>query len=88
MSSKRKLETPVKSKSITAFFKPAEGPASKKRVISTASISKAVIPKFDKTKWIEGLTAEQRQLLDLEINTLHDSWLASLPRRISTLGRV
>lgn len=82
MSSKRKLETPVKSKSITAFFKPAEGPASKKRVISTASISKAVIPKFDKTKWIEGLTAEQRQLLDLEINTLHDSWLAVLHQEL------
>lgn len=78
MSSKRKLDTVVKSKSITSFFKPVEGPASKKRAGSIASTCKAVIPKFDKTKWIEGLTSEQRQLLDLEINTLHDSWLAVL----------
>jgi uracil-DNA glycosylase len=35
-------------------------------------------PKFDKVKWVNSLTAEQKDLLRLEISTLHDSWLAHL----------
>jgi uracil-DNA glycosylase len=34
--------------------------------------------KFDKKKWVEKLTPEQRDLLKLEIETLHESWLAHL----------
>ncbi|CAY71171.1 Uracil-DNA glycosylase [Komagataella phaffii GS115] len=34
--------------------------------------------KFDKKKWISGLTDEERQLLDTEITTMDDSWLAVL----------
>lgn len=34
--------------------------------------------KFDKEKWVSSLTAEQKELLQLEINTLDDSWLAHL----------
>ncbi len=33
---------------------------------------------FDKAKWVASLTAEQKELLQLEINTLHDSWLVHL----------
>ena len=33
---------------------------------------------FDKDKWVAGLTAEQKELLKLEIDTLHESWLAHL----------
>ncbi|KAL7662377.1 Uracil-DNA glycosylase [[Candida] zeylanoides] len=33
---------------------------------------------FDKDKWVASLTPEQRSLLDLEITTLHPSWLAEL----------
>ena len=33
---------------------------------------------FDKEKWAAGLTPEQRELLKLEIETLHESWLALL----------
>ncbi|PHH75987.1 hypothetical protein CDD82_4199 [Ophiocordyceps australis] len=40
--------------------------------------------KFDKRKWLTGLTAEQRELLKLEIETLHDSWLALLKDEITT----
>ncbi|KAF6009402.1 hypothetical protein HII13_003479 [Brettanomyces bruxellensis] len=32
--------------------------------------------KFDKQAWIKTLTPYQKQLLDLEINTMDDSWLA------------
>ena len=33
---------------------------------------------FDKAAWVAKLTPEQKELLQLEINTLHDSWLAQL----------
>jgi uracil-DNA glycosylase len=41
-------------------------------------------PKFDKVKWVNSLTPEQRQLLQLEITTLHDSWLALLKDELVT----
>ena len=37
---------------------------------------------FDKKKWVERLTAEQRGLLKLEIETLHESWLVHLKEEI------
>lgn len=53
--------------SITSFFgapKPKEG------TVATA--------KFDKDAWIAKLNDEQKELLKLEIDTLHDSWLPHL----------
>jgi len=46
----------------------------------SASSAKAI--KFDKKKWAEGLTAEQRGLLKLEIETLDESWLAHLKEEV------
>ncbi|CAI4218668.1 unnamed protein product [Parascedosporium putredinis] len=40
--------------------------------------------RFDKKKWVAGLTAEQKELLQLEIDTMHDSWLAVLKDEITT----
>lgn len=40
--------------------------------------------KFDKAKWAASLTPEQRQLLQLEIDTLHESWLALLKDELVT----
>lgn len=34
--------------------------------------------KFDKDAWVAKLTDEQKELLKLEIDTLHDSWLPHL----------
>ena len=53
---------------------------------SDAAPSVAVTPavKFDKQKWLAGLTAEQKQLLELEIDSLDDSWLAHLKDEITT----
>ncbi|KAG8532691.1 uncharacterized protein KY384_002568 [Bacidia gigantensis] len=42
----------------------------------------APAPKFDKTKWVEKLTQEQKDLLALEIESLHESWLAQLKDEI------
>lgn len=39
---------------------------------------------FNKAKWVEGLTDEQKELLKLEIDTLHESWLAQLKDEILT----
>ena len=44
----------------------------------TQPASSASLPKFDKAKWIEKLTPEQKDLLALEIQSLDESWLAQL----------
>ena len=54
-----------KNTSITSFF-------------GAPKTTSAVAAKFDKEKWIEGLNDEQKDLLKLEIDTLHDSWLPHL----------
>lgn len=46
--------------------------------------SSAPIPKFDKAKWVEKLTPEQKDLLALEIASLDESWLAHLKDEIVT----
>ncbi|EPE10240.1 uracil-dna glycosylase [Ophiostoma piceae UAMH 11346] len=40
--------------------------------------------KFDKAKWVAGLSKEQQQLLKLEIDTLGESWLALLKDDLKT----
>ena len=56
---------------------------------STTSGAKADAPnppavKFDKAKWVATLTDEQKELLQLEIDTMDDSWLALLKDDIKT----
>ena len=72
MSLKRKAaeaatdaKKPKMNGSITAFFgAPKPNPKA--------------APKFDKDAWVTKLTDEQKDLLQLEIDTLHDSWLPHL----------
>ena len=45
-------------------------------------LSEPAAPKFDKAKWVKNLTPEQRELLALEITSLHESWLAQLKDHI------
>ena len=40
--------------------------------------------KFDKKAWVEKLTQEQKDLLALEIHSLHETWLAQLKDEILT----
>jgi uracil-DNA glycosylase len=63
--------------SITSFFG-----APKSSSLGRGSASSAMAVKFDKKKWAEGLTAEQRGLLKLEIETLDESWLAHLKEEV------
>ncbi|KAG5940534.1 hypothetical protein E4U60_000470 [Claviceps pazoutovae] len=65
--------------SIASFFGAVPKPAS---AGNTSSVSSAV--KFDKKKWEGGLTLEQKKLLQLEIDTLDESWLAHLKDEITS----
>lgn len=42
------------------------------------------VRRFDKQAWLDKLSAEQKELLQLEINTLHDSWLPYLASEIAS----
>ncbi|KAM0305216.1 hypothetical protein HYE67_008872 [Fusarium culmorum] len=57
---------------IASFFAAAPKPAA-----GTVSAS-APAARFDKTKWVDSLKPEQKELLQLEIDTLDESWLAHL----------
>lgn len=39
---------------------------------------------FNKEKWVASLTPEQKDLLQLEIDTLDESWLAQLKDEVTT----
>lgn len=67
---------PKANASITSFF--GAPPAA-----STGAASPPAI-KFDKDKWLAKLTDEQKELLKLEIETLHESWLAYLKDDVTT----
>lgn len=82
---------PKQNASITSFFGapkagPSTGTANKSAFAANSSATTAPDPaaKFDKAKWVAGLTEEQRTLLQLEIDTLHESWLALLKDEITT----
>lgn len=61
-----------KGGSITAFF------GAPKKSQSSQSTSTPRSSSFDKEKWVASLTPEQKELLQLEIDTLDESWLAHL----------
>ena len=50
----------------------------------SAAAAAAPLPKFDKQKWLEKLTPEQKDLLALEIQSLDESWLAQLKDDITS----
>lgn len=78
MSLKRKAaeatteaKKPKPNGSITAFFgAPKPSPNSKP--------SSAAAAKFDRDAWVSKLTEEHKELLQLELDTLHESWLPHL----------
>lgn len=93
MSLKRKAETqaltdakkPKANSSIMSFFGPPKTVSSTSNVTATAT--EAIEPpqvKFDKDKWLAKLTDEQKDLLKLEIETLHESWLAQLKDEVTS----
>ncbi|KAM3088560.1 uracil DNA glycosylase [Clarireedia jacksonii] len=93
MSLKRKAATtptndakkPKANGSITSFFGPPKVVSSTAKASGTGTDANEPAPvtsRFDKEKWVASLTDEQKELLTLEIETLHDSWLAVLKEEI------
>lgn len=93
MSLKRKAESqalidakkPKANSSITSFFGPPKTVSSSTKV--AGSTTETIEPpqiKFDKEKWVAKLTDEQKELLKLEIETLHESWLSQLKDEVTS----
>lgn len=68
---------PKANGNIASFFG-----APKPKPVDTSAPAPAV--KFDKQKWVNGLTPEQKELLKLEIETLDSSWLALLKDEVTS----
>lgn len=66
---------PKANSSITSFF---GAPKPKENNGAAGATSTPPSSRFDKAKWVASLTTEQKDLLQLEIDTLHESWLAHL----------
>jgi len=73
---------PKANGSITSFFGPPKVLSTSTKVTGTSTEATPAVPapasKFDKEKWVATLTPEQKDLLKLEIETLHESWLKEL----------
>lgn len=67
--------------SITSFF---GVPKSTKVADSKRAVSSSSNSSFNKEKWVASLTPEQKELLQLEIDTLDESWLAQLKDEVVT----
>jgi uracil-DNA glycosylase len=65
---------PKANGNIASFF----GAAPKPTGTGAGGSAPAPAVKFDKAKWVASLKPEQKELLQLEIDTLDESWLAHL----------
>ncbi|RHZ71175.1 hypothetical protein CDV55_108658 [Aspergillus turcosus] len=71
---------PKANGSITSFFgAPKPRPVDAKTLTVSSPSSN-----FNKDKWVASLTPEQQELLRLEIDTLHESWLSKLKEELVT----
>ncbi|CAK7274684.1 uracil DNA glycosylase [Sporothrix epigloea] len=78
---------PPKGATTAAAVAVSSGPKSSPLHVSKTPVSSTpfqVQQKFDKDKWVAKLSAEQQQLLKLEIDTLDKSWLAVLKDELVT----
>ena len=76
-SQKSTASAPATTASIFTSAAPA-GPS------ASSEANAAPLPKFDKGKWVEKLTSEQKDLLALEIASLDETWLSQLKDEIVT----
>ncbi|KAL3469453.1 uracil-DNA glycosylase-like protein [Aspergillus californicus] len=67
--------------SITSFFGVPKNKTTRTTTTSTP-VPTSVSPSFNKQKWVATLTPEQKELLQLEIDTMDESWLAHLKEEI------
>lgn len=74
---------PKANSSITSFFGQPK-PVASAGAGKVAQTGPSAAEKFDKEEWIGKLSEEQRELLKLEIDTLHESWLPYLANEIKS----
>ena len=75
---------PKANASITSFFgAPKSNPSTSSTTPSDPPVEPAPV-QFDKDEWVKGLSDEQRSLLKLEIETLHESWLGVLKDHVTS----
>lgn len=75
---------PKANSSITSFFGAPKGNPSTSSTNPSHPPTDPAPVTFDKAAWISNLNDSQRELLKLEIETLHDSWLAVLKDTLLT----
>ena len=76
-----------KGGSITAFFGVPKPKALSTKTNGSGTNGTDPAPRpssFNKEKWVATLTPEQKELLQLEIDTLDESWLAHLKDEVMT----
>ena len=75
-----------KTRAITSFFAPAPTTASKAApgVVDEDSPLPPSKAEKEKEKWVATLTPEQKELLQLEIDTMHATWLVALKDELVT----
>lgn len=81
-----------KNASITSFFgapKPANPATAASNKVAAAAATDPTAPAttpivFDKEAWVAKLSDEQKELLKLEIDTLHESWLGALKDEVTS----
>lgn len=78
---------PKQNASITSFFgapKPNPNSASTTKPASDPTALATQPIKFDKDAWVAKLSDEHKELLKLEIDTLHESWLGALKDEVTS----
>ncbi|KAK4497526.1 hypothetical protein PRZ48_011977 [Zasmidium cellare] len=80
---------PKANGSITSFFgqpkpNPPTSSTNPSQPSSSPTAQETAPIKFDKDAWLAKLNDEQKQLLKLEIETLHESWLAVLKDEVTS----
>ncbi|RPB13284.1 uracil-DNA glycosylase [Morchella conica CCBAS932] len=73
-----------KARAITSFFAPLGAASSSAPADSAPNASTSTRPKFDKERWASKLSDEHKSLLQLEINTMEQSWFRALKDELIT----
>ncbi|KAI9722449.1 MAG: uracil DNA glycosylase [Chrysothrix sp. TS-e1954] len=74
----------AKNTSITSFFGQPKPAATSAGATEASKPAVSAAQKFDKEAWLAKLSDEQKELLKLEIDTLHESWLPYLADEITS----
>jgi hypothetical protein len=78
------VKKPKQNASITSFFGAPKPSPNASKPTSDPTAPATLPTKFDKDAWVAGLSDEHKELLKLEIDTLHESWLGALKDEVTS----